>query len=58
MKELEYGKDYRYAHDEADGVADIECLPPAHRDRRFYVPTTRGLEADITKRLEELRKKR
>jgi putative ATPase len=58
MKELDYGKDYRYAHDEAGGVADMECLPPAHRDRRFYAPTTRGLEAEITKRLEEIRKKR
>ena len=29
MKELEYGKGYRYAHDEADAVADMSCLPPA-----------------------------
>ena len=59
MKALDYGKDYRYAHDEADGVAaDMECLPPAHRGRRFYRPVPRGLEIEIGKRLDELRKRR
>jgi putative ATPase len=58
MKSLDYGKDYRYAHDEAEGVADMECLPPAHRNRRFYEPVNRGLEIEIGKRLEELRKRR
>jgi len=37
MKQLEYGKGYRYAHDEPEGVAaDMECLPPAHKGRKFY----------------------
>jgi putative ATPase len=58
MKELEYGKGYKYAHDEAEGVADMDCMPPAHKDRRFYEPTERGLEARIKQRLEELRKRR
>jgi putative ATPase len=59
MKSLDYGKDYRYAHNEADGVApDMECLPPAHRGRRFYRPVPRGLEIEIGKRLDELRKRR
>jgi putative ATPase len=44
MKQLDYGKGYRYAHDEPDGVADIECLPPAHKGRKFYRPTNRGRE--------------
>jgi putative ATPase len=44
MKQLDYGKGYRYAHDEPDGVADMECLPPAHKGRRFYRPTNRGRE--------------
>ena len=35
MKQLEYGKGYRYAHDEPEGVADMECLLPAHRGRKF-----------------------
>jgi putative ATPase len=55
MKELEYGKGYRYAHDEAEGVADMECLPPAHRGRRFYDPTDRGYEKQIRERLKEWR---
>ena len=58
MKDLEYGRGYRYAHDEAEGVArGMECLPPAHAGRRFYEPTDRGLEARIRQRLEEIRKK-
>jgi putative ATPase len=55
MKELDYGKGYRYAHDEAGGVADMECLPPAHRGRRFYEPLERGYEAAIRKRLRDWR---
>jgi putative ATPase len=57
MKQLGYGKGYKYAHDHAEGVADMECLPPAHRNRRFYEPVERGAEAEIKRRLEERRKK-
>jgi putative ATPase len=54
MKALEYGKGYRYAHNEADGIAaDMECLPPAHRGRTFYEPTDRGYEAEIRRRLSD-----
>jgi putative ATPase len=55
MKQLDYGKGYRYAHDEPEGVADMECLPPAHRGRRFYEPTERGREGEM-KRVDEKRK--
>ena len=55
MKDLEYGKGYRYAHDEAAGIADMECLPPAHRDRRFYEPADRGFESTIRERINEWR---
>jgi len=58
MKSLDYGKDYRYAHNEADGVAaDMECLPPAHKGRTFYRPTERGKEREIKERLASLRRK-
>jgi putative ATPase len=59
MKDLEYGKGYKYAHDEEAGVAaEMECLHPAHRNRRFYEPTERGFEAEIRKRLEWLKNRR
>ena len=58
MKQLDYGKGYRYAHDEPDAVSEMECLPPAHAGRHFYEPTDRGREAEIKKRLESLRKRR
>jgi putative ATPase len=57
MKQLDYGKGYKYAHDEEAGVADMDCLPPAHQNRLFYEPTERGFEAEIRKRLESLRKR-
>jgi putative ATPase len=57
MKELNYGKEYRYAHDEPQGIADMECLPPAHRGRRFYEPTDRGFEQELRRRLEAWRRR-
>ena len=58
MKQLDYGKGYEYAHDTEEGIArEMECLPPAHRGRRFYEPVERGLEARIKQRLEEIRRK-
>ena len=53
MKQLEYGKGYKYAHDEPEGIAEMECLPPAHRGRKFYRPTNRGREAAVRKWMEE-----
>jgi putative ATPase len=55
MKDLGYGKGYRYAHDEADGVAGMECLPDALAGRRYYRPTDRGREKDVAARLEAAR---
>jgi putative ATPase len=48
MKEIGYGKDYRYAHDEPDAYAAGErYLPDAMPDRRYYEPVPRGLEIKI-----------
>jgi putative ATPase len=58
MKDLEYGKGYRYAHDDPAGVADMTCLPEAHQGRRFYEPVDRGFESTIRERLRELRRSR
>ncbi len=52
MKELEYGKGYQYAHEEADAIAAMECLPPALAGRKYYRPTDRGFEKEIRRRLE------
>jgi putative ATPase len=56
MKELDYGKGYRYAHDEEDKVADMDCLPPSLTGRRYYEPTQEGREKQLAQRLEELRR--
>jgi putative ATPase len=59
MKALDYGKGYKYAHDEETGIAaDMECLPPAHKGRTFYEPTDRGFEAEVRRRLAEWRSRR
>jgi putative ATPase len=61
MKELEYGKGYQYAHDEADAIADMSCLPPALADRKYYAPKDRGFEKEIKRRLdgwEQIKKSR
>jgi putative ATPase len=51
MKELGYGKGYRYAHDQEGGIADQQHLPDALEGKRFYEPTESGYEAEITKRM-------
>jgi putative ATPase len=59
MKSLDYGKDYKYAHNETEGIAaDMECLPPAHEDRTFYKPTDRGFEQEVRRRLAEWRSRK
>ena len=55
MKELGYGKGYQYAHDYEGAVTDQQHLPDALRKRRYYVPSDRGQEQDIKKRMEEFR---
>jgi putative ATPase len=56
MKQLGFGKDYRYAHDEAEGYAAGENYFPADMPRvSWYQPTERGLEAKIKEKLAYLR---
>ncbi|RPJ82322.1 MAG: replication-associated recombination protein A, partial [Acidobacteria bacterium] len=52
MKSLDYGKGYRYAHDEADAVTGMDCLPERLQGRKFYQPADRGFEKEIKRRLE------
>jgi putative ATPase len=55
MKDLDYGRDYRYAHDEEGGFAAGETYFPEGLSPRFYRPVERGLEIKIAARLAELR---
>jgi putative ATPase len=56
MKNLGYGRDYRYAHDEPDAYAAGErYLPDGMPDRRYYRPVPRGLEIKIGEALARLR---
>lgn len=58
MKDLEYGKGYRYAHDEEGGFAAGEHYFPEGMDNPgFYRPVRRGLEIRIDDKLTELRQK-
>ena len=58
MKDLGYGENYRYAHDEAGGVAKGErYFPDDMSDRTYYHPVPRGLEIKIREKLEQIRRK-
>ena len=55
MKELEYGKGYQYAHDIADKLTDMQCLPDSLLGREYYRPTEEGVEARFKARLQEIK---
>jgi putative ATPase len=58
MKQLDYGKGYRYAHDEEEGYAAGETyFPEGMPEVSFYEPTDRGLEAKIAEKLAHLRER-
>ena len=54
MKDLDYGKEYVYAHDVEGKVAAMECLPEALHGRRFYQPTAEGRERQLRQRKAEV----
>jgi putative ATPase len=56
MKELDYGKGYRYAHDEEGRVADMDCLPDSLKGRSYYKPTQEGREKLLAQRMEQIRR--
>jgi putative ATPase len=58
MKEMGYGKDYKYAHDYAGGHVPQDYLPEDLEDRSFYEPTDRGYEKTVGERLKAWRKKK
>ena len=58
MKELNYGADYRYAHNEVDGFAPGEnYFPEQLQDQQYYFPSERGMEIQIAEKLRNLRER-
>lgn len=55
MKELEYGKGYQYAHDTADKLTDMQCLPDSLKGREYYHPTEQGSESKYKARLTQIK---
>ncbi len=55
MKELDYGKGYVYAHDTAEKMARMQCLPDDLKDRVYYHPAGEGLEERFRERAESIR---
>lgn len=58
MKELGYGKDYKYPHDYQDHFIEEDYLPENIKERVYYRPTEQGFEREIKKRLEYWRKRK
>lgn len=56
MQELNYGKGYQYAHDTADKLTNMQCLPDSLLGTTYYTPTTQGLEARVKARLDEIKR--
>ena len=55
MADLDYGKGYQYAHDTAEKLTNMQCLPDSLKGREYYRPTEQGLEARYKARLEEIK---
>ena len=55
MAELEYGKGYQYAHDTAEKLTNMQCLPDSLLGREYYRPTDQGFEARYGERLREIK---
>ena len=57
-RELGRGIGYVYPHDEPGGIADQPVMPDGLEGERFYEPTDRGAEAELGRRLDEIRRRR
>jgi putative ATPase len=58
MKDLGYGKDYKYAHDYEDAFMEQEYLPDSLRGKKFYTPSGMGFEKKIAERIAWWQKKK
>ena len=57
MKDLEYGKGYKYAHDYPDGQVEQEYMPEQLRGHTYYKPSEQGYEKEVKERLERWKRK-
>ena len=54
MKELHYGEGYEYAHDTAEKLTAMQCLPDSLAGKKYYRPTEQGSEAREKERLRQI----
>ncbi len=55
MKELGYGKDYKYAHDYEEKLTAMRCLPDSIADKEYYTPSEEGSEGKFKARLDAIK---
>ena len=55
MKDLDYGKDYQYAHDYEDKITTLQCLPDSLEGREYYRPGDQGFEPRFRDRLNAIK---
>ena len=55
MRELDYGKGYQYAHDTAEKLTSMQCLPDSLVGKEYYFPTEQGLETKYKTKLEQIK---
>lgn len=55
MAQLSYGKGYQYAHDTKEKLTSMQCLPDSLLGRSYYQPAGQGREAELLKRLEQIK---
>lgn len=55
MQELNYGKNYQYAHDTEEKLTSMQCLPDSLLGKEYYQPTKQGLESKFKDRLEQIK---
>lgn len=58
MKDLDYGKEYQYAHDSSDKTTNLQCLPDQLKDRIYFAPSDQGYEKEVAAKLAEWKTKR
>lgn len=56
MRDIGYGKGYKFAHDSDEKLTDMRCLPDSLLGKEYYIPTNQGLEPRFAERLAQIKK--